>query len=285
MTHASMAPEARRDAGIGDGLLRLSVGIEDGADLLRRSRCARSRVRLRPRRRGGCAHERAAERFAGDARRRWRRGRCSAPASSAARCCDCSRRRRRAACGSSASRIRRGSIADAVGLGYRDRRGNAEARGDRAAATTHCSQHSDQAARRDASSSTRRRQRDTASRHAEWLAAGYDVVTANKAAAGGARERRGARCAALRMRGRYGDAATVGAGLPVLATLRRLRACGDALARARRRVLAARCRGCSASTTARRPFSALLREAHAFGYTEPDPRARSCAASTWRASS
>jgi len=33
MTHASMAPEARRVAGISDALLRLSVGIEDGADL------------------------------------------------------------------------------------------------------------------------------------------------------------------------------------------------------------------------------------------------------------
>ena len=33
MTHASMDPEARRRAGIGDGLLRLSVGIEDGDDL------------------------------------------------------------------------------------------------------------------------------------------------------------------------------------------------------------------------------------------------------------
>jgi cystathionine gamma-synthase len=33
MTHASMAPDARRNAGISDALLRLSVGIEDGADL------------------------------------------------------------------------------------------------------------------------------------------------------------------------------------------------------------------------------------------------------------
>ena len=33
MTHASMAPEARRKAGIGDALLRVSAGIEDGADL------------------------------------------------------------------------------------------------------------------------------------------------------------------------------------------------------------------------------------------------------------
>jgi cystathionine gamma-synthase len=34
MTHASMSPEARRLAGIGDGLLRISVGIEDVEDLL-----------------------------------------------------------------------------------------------------------------------------------------------------------------------------------------------------------------------------------------------------------
>jgi len=33
MTHASMAPEARRNAGISDSLLRVSVGIEDAADL------------------------------------------------------------------------------------------------------------------------------------------------------------------------------------------------------------------------------------------------------------
>lgn len=33
MTHASMAAEARRNAGISDDLLRLSVGIEDGEDL------------------------------------------------------------------------------------------------------------------------------------------------------------------------------------------------------------------------------------------------------------
>mgnify|MGYP001131951037 CR=1 FL=1 len=35
MTHASMAPEARRVAGISDALLRVSVGIEDADDLLR----------------------------------------------------------------------------------------------------------------------------------------------------------------------------------------------------------------------------------------------------------
>ena len=33
MTHASLTPEARRALGIGDGLLRLSVGLEDVGDL------------------------------------------------------------------------------------------------------------------------------------------------------------------------------------------------------------------------------------------------------------
>ena len=33
MTHASMAPEVRRNAGISESLLRVSVGIEDAADL------------------------------------------------------------------------------------------------------------------------------------------------------------------------------------------------------------------------------------------------------------
>ena len=34
MTHASMSPEARLAAGINDGLVRLSVGLESEADLL-----------------------------------------------------------------------------------------------------------------------------------------------------------------------------------------------------------------------------------------------------------
>ena len=34
MTHASMTPEARARAGITDGVIRLSIGIEDPADLV-----------------------------------------------------------------------------------------------------------------------------------------------------------------------------------------------------------------------------------------------------------
>jgi cystathionine gamma-synthase len=44
MTHAAMAPEARRTAGIADTLLRVSVGIEDGDDLLRDLSCALERA-------------------------------------------------------------------------------------------------------------------------------------------------------------------------------------------------------------------------------------------------
>lgn len=44
MTHAAMAPQARRAAGIGDSLLRLSAGIEDAQDLLRDIDAALERV-------------------------------------------------------------------------------------------------------------------------------------------------------------------------------------------------------------------------------------------------
>lgn len=44
MTHAAMAPEARRRAGIADGLLRISVGIEDEEDLLGDIEAALDRV-------------------------------------------------------------------------------------------------------------------------------------------------------------------------------------------------------------------------------------------------
>jgi cystathionine gamma-synthase len=44
MTHAAMAPDARRRAGIADGLLRVSVGIEDASDLLADIEAALDRV-------------------------------------------------------------------------------------------------------------------------------------------------------------------------------------------------------------------------------------------------
>jgi cystathionine gamma-synthase len=44
MTHAAMAPEARKRAGIADGLLRVSVGIEDESDLTADIEAALDRV-------------------------------------------------------------------------------------------------------------------------------------------------------------------------------------------------------------------------------------------------
>ncbi len=110
-----------------------------------------------------------------------------------------------------------------------------------------------------------------ASRHAEWLGRGYHVVTANKALAGGELPGWRALQAAVAHGGRYGDSATVGAGLPVLSTLRRLRSCGDALLTLEG-VFSGSLSWLFNQYDGSRPFSELLREARKLGYTEPDPR-------------
>lgn len=110
-----------------------------------------------------------------------------------------------------------------------------------------------------------------AARHADWLARGYHVVTANKALAGGELPGWRALQAAVAEGGRYGDSATVGAGLPVLSTLRRLRACGDALLTLEG-VFSGSLSYLFNQYDGSQPFSALLREARKLGYTEPDPR-------------
>ena len=111
-----------------------------------------------------------------------------------------------------------------------------------------------------------------AARHAGWLARGHHVVSANKAVLGGAYagfrdlRRAGASGDAV-----YGDAATVGAGLPVLSTLRRLRDCGDQLL-ALEGVFSGTLSWLFNHYDGSRPFSGLVREARTLGYTEPDPR-------------
>lgn len=110
-----------------------------------------------------------------------------------------------------------------------------------------------------------------ATRHAEWLDRGYHVVTANKSLAGG--ELAGWRVlqAAMGSGACYGDSATVGAGLPVLSSLRRLRACGDALITLEG-VFSGSLSYLFNRYDGSQPFSVLLREAQQQGYTEPDPR-------------
>lgn len=110
-----------------------------------------------------------------------------------------------------------------------------------------------------------------AARHAEWLARGCHVVTANKALAGGELSGWNALQAALAIGGDYGDSATVGAGLPVLSTLRHLRLCGDELLRLEG-VFSGSLSWLFNHYDGSRPFSELLHEARQLGYTEPDPR-------------
>lgn len=111
-----------------------------------------------------------------------------------------------------------------------------------------------------------------ASHYAHWLSEGIHIVTPNKranSAAWGEYERiRDARRAAG---SHYLYEATVGAGLPVIQTLRDLRETGDEIRRIE---------GMFSGTLAylfntwdgSQPFSAVVRQAKSLGYTEPDPR-------------
>lgn len=108
--------------------------------------------------------------------------------------------------------------------------------------------------------------------HVEWLGRGVHVVTANKLGVGGGL---GRAQAILRARGeaatRYGDSATVGAGLPLLSSLRALVAGGDRIHRVEG-VLSGSLAWLFHHYDGTRPFSSFVRQARQAGYTEPDPR-------------
>ncbi|MUV12694.1 homoserine dehydrogenase [Noviluteimonas gilva] len=111
-----------------------------------------------------------------------------------------------------------------------------------------------------------------AARHADWLARGWHVVTANKLGRGASLARAEAIENACHASGaRYGDAATVGAGLPLLRSLRALQVGGDAI-HGVAGVLSGSLAWLLARFDGSVPFSTLVREARAAGYTEPDPR-------------
>jgi len=111
-----------------------------------------------------------------------------------------------------------------------------------------------------------------AARHADWLARGVHVVTANKLGRGASLSRAETiEQACIASGARYGDAATVGAGLPLLRSLRALRAGGDAI-HGVAGVLSGSLAWLLARFDGSVPFSSLVREARAAGYTEPDPR-------------
>ncbi len=110
-----------------------------------------------------------------------------------------------------------------------------------------------------------------AERYAGWLAAGIHVVTPNKHAGSGDWKRFQAIRSASRHGGRFRYEATVGAGLPVVQTLRNLLDTGDAL-HGIEGVFSGTLAWLFNKFDGSTPFSELVLEARAMGYTEPDPR-------------
>jgi bifunctional aspartokinase / homoserine dehydrogenase 1 len=113
---------------------------------------------------------------------------------------------------------------------------------------------------------------EVAARYRDWLARGIHMVTPNKKANSGALPAYRALKEAARAAGtHYLYEATVGAGLPVIQTLRDLRETGDDITRIE---------GIFSGTLAylfnvfdgSESFSSIVRTAKQKGYTEPDPR-------------
>ena len=111
-----------------------------------------------------------------------------------------------------------------------------------------------------------------AAEHPLWLARGVHVVTANKLGQGAQQQRAAqiaARCA--ESGACYGDSATVGAGLPLLSSLRALVEGGDRIHRIEG-VLSGSLAWLFHRYDGGQPFSVAVREALEAGFTEPDPR-------------
>jgi aspartokinase/homoserine dehydrogenase 1 len=110
-----------------------------------------------------------------------------------------------------------------------------------------------------------------AEQYAGWLASGLHVVTPNKRAGAGPL----ARYRALRAEEQRGHhwlyEATVGAGLPVIGTLRDLVRTGDRVKQIEG-VLSGTLSYVFNTWDGTQPFSEVVRQAQALGYTEPDPR-------------
>lgn len=108
--------------------------------------------------------------------------------------------------------------------------------------------------------------------HAQWLAQGIHVVTACKLGQGTAlADWQAIRDACTQGGTRYGDSATVGAGLPLIRSIRQLQAGGDAI-HAIAGVLSGSLAWLFNQYDGMRPFSGFVRQARVAGFTEPDPR-------------
>ena len=113
---------------------------------------------------------------------------------------------------------------------------------------------------------------EVAANYPAWLGKGIHVVTPNKRANSGALALHDAISAARRQTGaHYLYEATVGAGLPVIQTLRDLRETGDDIRRIEG-ILSGTLSYLFNVWDGRVPFSAVLLDARRQGFTEPDPR-------------
>lgn len=111
-----------------------------------------------------------------------------------------------------------------------------------------------------------------ADHYANSLARGIHVITPNKHAGAGPLERYDAIRNAIASSGaRFRYEATVGAGLPIIQTLRDLLDTGDAI-NAVDGIFSGTLAWLFNRYDGSSPFSELVREAHKLGYTEPDPR-------------
>ena len=111
-----------------------------------------------------------------------------------------------------------------------------------------------------------------ARRYADWLARGIHVVTPNKKANTAALDAyRRLRDLSRVPQPRYLYETTVGAGLPIIQTLRNLIETGDRVLQIEG-ILSGTLSYLFNAFDGERPFSAILREAKANGFTEPDPR-------------
>lgn len=112
----------------------------------------------------------------------------------------------------------------------------------------------------------------TAAQHPLLLSAGVHIATACKLAAGTSLDQWRAISEACRQsRTGFGDRATVGAGLPLLRSIRELVAGGDHI-HAIAGVMSGSLAWLFHHYDGCRPFSELVRQARDAGYTEPDPR-------------
>ncbi len=113
---------------------------------------------------------------------------------------------------------------------------------------------------------------EVASHYRDWLAAGIHVVTPNKKANSAPLSSFRAVQEASRATGaHYLYEATVGAGLPIITTVRDLRETGDRI-RSVEGLLSGTLAYLFNVYDGREPFSSIVKAARAKGYTEPDPR-------------